>query len=569
MDSSVLCVIIFIGVLFLLGFIAWLLDSFSNLTESKKKFRQLLENENKTKDLNERLKKREQEIEAEFADKSYVLTLKSKELAKKSDMLNSEIAHYNSLISGLDEMIEKKCACYPQLAVIMADIKTAFYERSAQYLETKKSPAPNEALRIRELRKETQKILSEKKLLEYKFKYIEAVIPNINSLFDRDDLEDQITQYTSIVDIENAKKSITQEKQKLSIEKRNLSIEKQSLSVLEQTTKVASAKLEKKIAYYNSLIAGFDEVIKQKCSYYPQLAAIVADIETVFYERSAEYLETKKNPAIIEALRIRELRKETQKILAEKKLSDYRLEYIKTMFPNIEDIFDSDFAAPEDFELETDDTTDRTRKFLSHEEYASLSTTERNQLALDRYLESRKSKWQVGRDYELYIGYQYECHGYNVKYTGIIENFEDMGRDLIAQKGNKVLIIQCKNWSQEKTIHEKHIFQLFGTLILYQLENPTLKSSALFVTTTSLSEKAKEIAKHLNISVRENIALCDFPRIKCNINRQSGEKIYHLPFDQQYDTVVIEKDKGEFMAFTVAEAENAGFRRAFKHFASQ
>ena len=442
MDSSVLCIVIFVGILFLLGFIAWLLDSFANLTESKKKFRQLLENENKTKELSERLNKREQEFETESTQKSNELTRRSKELAQKSDKLDKEIAHYNALISGNDKVIEEKCASYKK-------------------------------------------------------------------------------------------------------------------------------KLENDIAYYNSLITGFDKVIEQKCAYYPQLAAIVADIETVFYERSAQYLETKKTPAKVEASRIRELRRQTRRILAEKKASDYRLEYIKTMFPNIEDIFDNDFAAPEDFELETDETTDRTRNFLSHEEYASLSTTERNQLALDRYLESRKSKWQVGRDYELYIGYQYECHGYTVKYTGIIENFEDMGRDLIAQKGNKVLIIQCKNWSQEKTIHEKHIFQLFGTLILYQLENPTLKSSALFVTTTSLSEKAKGIAKHLNISVRENIALCDFPRIKCNINRQSGEKIYHLPFDQQYDTVVIEKDKGEFMAFTVAEAENAGFRRAFKHFASQ
>ena len=54
----------------------------------------------------------------------------------------------------------------------------------------------------------------------------------------------------------------------------------------------------------------------------------------------------------------------------------------------------------------------------------------------------------------------------------------------------------------------------------------------------------------------------EFPRIKCNIN-SSNEKIYHLPMDQQYDNVVI-KNAGEQYAFTVLEAEKAGFRRAYR-----
>jgi hypothetical protein len=51
--------------------------------------------------------------------------------------------------------------------------------------------------------------------------------------------------------------------------------------------------------------------------------------------------------------------------------------------------------------------------------------------------------------------------------------------------------------------------------------------------------------------------------IKCNIN--NGNKIYHLPFDQQYWRTVIDKP-GEFYAITVKEATKAGFRRAFKHY---
>ena len=55
-----------------------------------------------------------------------------------------------------------------------------------------------------------------------------------------------------------------------------------------------------------------------------------------------------------------------------------------------------------------------------------------------------------------------------------------------------------------------------------------------------------------------------YPCIKCNISAD-GTKIYHLPFDQQYDNVKIETHKGEFYCATVKEAEDAGFRRAFRH----
>ena len=101
---------------------------------------------------------------------------------------------------------------------------------------------------------------------------------------------------------------------------------------------------------------------------------------------------------------------------------------------------------------------DPIRDYLSSEEYHQLSESERNQLALDRYVEShKKSKWQIGRDYELSVGYQYEKKGYKVQYTGSLEGIADLGRDLIASKGDTVLVIQCKYWSAEKVIREKHI----------------------------------------------------------------------------------------------------------------
>ena len=74
---------------------------------------------------------------------------------------------------------------------------------------------------------------------------------------------------------------------------------------------------------------------------------------------------------------------------------------------------------------------------------------------------------------------------------------------------------------------------------------------------------AKKCAKTLGIDVIENAKFESYPLIKCNISK-NGEKIYHLPFDQQYDRVQITPSTGEFYAYTVKEAENKGFRRAYR-----
>mgnify|MGYP003291386435 CR=1 FL=1 len=316
--------------------------------------------------------------------------------------------------------------------------------------------------------------------------------------------------------------------------------------------------------YHEQKVREIDQYIKDKCDSYPHMAAMMADLLTAHYASSARLLEIKRNPARQEARRIRELKQETKNILQEKKEIEYKIEYIRKLFPNIDDIFDKGFNEETGFELETEQTTDRVRLFLSAEEYNSLSGTQKNQLALDRYLANRKSKWQIGRDYEMYIGYLYEKKGFNVQYTGIIKNLEDMGRDLVVSNADKTYIIQCKRWSHVKTIHEKHIFQLFGSVVEYNIEN-NAKATGVFVSTTELSPMAKRVAKELNI-VTSRVTMGDFPRIKCNINKTTGEQIYHLPFDQQYDAAVVDCAKGECYAFTVKEAEEKGFRRAKRHY---
>lgn len=330
------------------------------------------------------------------------------------------------------------------------------------------------------------------------------------------------------------------------------------------TYKNLNTELEKQKNYYTKCNADFDKIIKERCKYYPQLAGIMADLLTLYYARSADYLDLKRPPAHIEATRIRELRTKTKKILEEKKIIEYKLAYIYEMYPNIDVIFDDGFNAENTTDVEKYKNDDKVRDYLSKDEYDKLSTIERNQLALNRYVANRKSKWQIGRDYEMYIGQIYERKGYLVEYSGILKRLEDMGRDIIAHKNDEIIVIQCKNWAKNKTIHEKHIFQLYGTVILYQIDT-LYKVKGVFITTTQLSDKARRIANYLNIEIIENFPLENFPRIKCNINKHTQEKIYHLPFDQQYDRVIIEQNYGEFYALTVKEAEDKGFRRAFKH----
>ena len=86
---------------------------------------------------------------------------------------------------------------------------------------------------------------------------------------------------------------------------------------------------------------------------------------------------------------------------------------------------------------------------------------------------------------------------------------------------------------------------------------------AVFFTSTKLSDLARSFAKTFGVELHEEVKLERFPVIKCNIGRE-GEKIYHLPFDQQYYTTRIKPQDGDCYCSTVAEAESLGFRRAYR-----
>ena len=200
------------------------------------------------------------------------------------------------------------------------------------------------------------------------------------------------------------------------------------------------------------------------------------------------------------------------------------------------------------------------------------------QTALDNFRKRNFCRLEIGRLYERYIGYLYEEDGWRVAFTGVLGGYEDLGRDLVCIRGNEHQIIQAKCWSQKKQIHEKHVYQLFATVTHYRFQlrealvlkhgrkkakeiMKTIKISGHLFSTTGLSEVATKVAKHCSITFRHVPLSKDYPMVKCNITRHTGEKLYHLPFDKQYDSIIIGNVDGERYVNSVAEAEEIGFRR--------
>ena len=295
----------------------------------------------------------------------------------------------------------------------------------------------------------------------------------------------------------------------------------------------------------------------------PWLAERYADYFETIDKQVEEYLIHKKNPAVKASEVVSHIKKEKKELLKQNKLLQYQLSFLMAEFPMLEDAIQLDARdlheavshiiddedIKEDYEI--------LAPYLSPEEYQKLSSAQKYQLALDRYLtRKKKSLWEIGISYERYVGYIYEMKGYKVTFNGALKGLEDLGRDIIAENDKEILIIQCKYWRKDSfPIRENAIFQLYGTMTLQKL-NTSKKVKGIMITTTVLSETAKEVAQYLNIKYKENEDFDKtYPCIKCNINKATNEKIYHLPFDQQYDRIQIEPQRGEKYVATVEEAE--------------
>lgn len=478
---------------------------------------------------------KEEELKSLRSDIDTLQKLRKEEIEKLNDRLNNSSNLYIQRAEFADIVISSAWKEISELC----NKEFAFLEIPYQYVNMIwKKDSPKEAIKRR---------FAEAIDEQYKYRYIVCLYPELKELFFGSSVYGE-----SKIDT------------KVSLGGRLISL----YDVVSMIQK--EKKLAEELIYLKNRLAFFEST-KSNLTAIPYMAGIMADYETYGLEHLAKELDWGYDMKRANKVKsIREIRRDARMMVEKYKEAEYQLEYLLVLYPNLADVIECDFKKLPISRLDEISDYDAARDYLSKEEYSALDRITRNQLALDRYKKSRnKTKWQIGRDYEMYVGFKYAQNGYEINYFGSYMGMEDLGRDLIAKKDGKTLIIQCKYWSTNKKIHEKHINQLYGTTVCYCIEN-NLKHSdvqGVLVTNTTLSDTAKKMAKYLGIIYIEDYETGDYPCIKCNIGHgEMGEsRIYHLPFDQQYDATKITK-KGEFYAMTVAEAEAAGFRRAFKWF---
>lgn len=244
----------------------------------------------------------------------------------------------------------------------------------------------------------------------------------------------------------------------------------------------------------------------------------------------------------------------------------YKFEYLLSIYPELRKFKDDD--AYINF-MHEEEKRCNIRNWLSDDEYFQMTEVGREQLAVNRYISNsfRWSDWEKGRNYEIYCAYKLFNEGYDIIQEGLNKKLEDGGRDIIAthRRTGKILIVQCKNWSS--IVRENVVFQLYGSYVQWKLDNEDkikgVEVEPWLYITCGLSPEAIKCATLLGVRIRR-LPMDRFPAIKCNVNHNTGQKIYHLPFDRHYDLVKINA-KGKGYKFEIVEAIKEGFRRAYNH----
>lgn len=328
----------------------------------------------------------------------------------------------------------------------------------------------------------------------------------------------------------------------------------------------AKNEIEEKNTYFTNLKENYQKSVLENIKKYELnflqnkaqsqkwLSTMIADFMTIALREEIDILNNSRSEQKHErAIKITDLKTQIKQLLERNKILEYELKYLYDLYPSLED---------KELELEEEviENPLEGSDWLTKEEWETLSDLEKNTLAFERYKNRHKTKWQIGRDFEMYIGYKCEHDkNYEVTYNGIELKYADMGIDLIAKKGNETLLIQCKYWSSKKTIHEKHLCQLYGTSYKYQIEHPDESVIPVFVCHNRLSQVALDFANKLGIEVHQNVELGDYPAIKCCDNERNETFIFYLPFDLGYDEI-----KNCTKHFTVEEVMKLGYRRRYK-----
>lgn len=468
-----------------------------------------------------------------------------------------------------DQLFKEKTTGCPWVADIYSNFVELKYMFLEKWLIAKKNPAYQASQIVSDVKKDIKESEKERLHLFAIIKYYESAFPWLKEVRGVEDSDIGHLPPSVYKDISREREKIASQYEEIQKEKEYLFTERQSLAKfraeLSMQLEIKEKEVQKQYAEIESEKKCQQKLFEEKTIGFPWVAQKYAELKALELQAQEKYLLGKKPAATKSAAIVKECRIK----LREAEFSAYVykgiVDYYETLFPWLADFRE----APDESicvvqGIKREEIQDPAKKLLSNAEWEKLSQSEKFQIALDRYHKRKKTNWEIGRDFERYIGYVYECRGFDVTFFGAIKGLEDMGRDIIARKEDKTIIIQCKYWKKDKIIHEKHIFQLYGTCIVYGIENKEKTTpEGIFITSASLSNTAEKVAKALNIQVVKNVTLKKYPCIKCNIGKE-GEKIYHFPFDQQYDKIKMTKGNGCFYAATVDEAERAGFRRAYR-----
>ena len=299
----------------------------------------------------------------------------------------------------------------------MADFYTSSIKDAQEelYLENQLSRSS----KIAEVRKDAEILISRAKSNQYAYEFaltsLLKAYPDIDIKYVEeacgksiDDIEQHVLCTESEISL--YKREIARLKQDIAQRNDEIVVEyEKELEKLRSEIKDFERFKDKKWALLRDTIEGYQKELDSNLSAIPYMSRIIADIMTIDLDRLAWSLswgENKERNKKVASLIL--LKKEKSEEIERIKNAEYQLAYLLELYPVLQDVIDAEFK---ELNIAYSDITemDPVRKYIETEEWENLTNTERNQLALDRYVESRrKSKWQIGRDYELYCGYCYE-----------------------------------------------------------------------------------------------------------------------------------------------------------------
>jgi hypothetical protein len=203
----------------------------------------------------------------------------------------------------------------------------------------------------------------------------------------------------------NSRRAASERADRLKAQAENLS-KSEELSELRRTH---SRTLEAVELQYNKLLdhmRAMDKIFGERKIQFPWLSSAIADLHAMEAERDAQVLETEKHAATKAASVVREHGSKRREAERQSRLLRYRAEYYEKLFPWITDYVGDD-VPDEAVDLSGSPTElgdDPVKRWLTDADYQNLSNTEKNQRALNRWKAAPRSRWEVGRDYERFIG---------------------------------------------------------------------------------------------------------------------------------------------------------------------